>query len=285
MFKYIQKKTFLFSLNKQIQQTEKFQNLLNTPIIKNFISSNSNSRNQNNFLNLFTKKPYTYKITKNEKNPKNKKATGEKKPSLYVGDKVEILPEVGDLNKLSHYEKRMLKHKEIKDTELKVGTILKIQRKKNIALVSNHKTEKKYVDINYLGYYFENNRLKDITLKNKNVPISVDRLRLFSEITKDKNNKITSIKPAKIKYRNDPKNRVDMNNNKVFPVFLPTSREIEALRKKKHEEKKVTELDTEYDIAVKTTYKGENFEKITRNFVGKIFNKNYIEKNLILNDK
>jgi hypothetical protein len=275
MFKITKKINFLSTLDLQIQIKMQLQ--------KKFFASFGKG-----LINLQTKN-YTYKPIKKTKDEKLDLSkyfpSGEKKPSLYKGDKVEILPLVGDQKNISRFERNMLKYKKVPELDLKYGTILKINRTKNTALVTNTKLEDKYVDVNFLGYYFESNRLKTIKQKKASVPISLNRLRLFSEITKNKKEKITSIKPAKIKYRNDPKNRVDLNNGKVFPVFLPTEKEINELRKKKHEEKKLTELDTQYDLAIKTTYKGENFEKITKNFIERIFNKNYIEKRLILNDK
>jgi hypothetical protein len=273
MLKITQRKNFLSTLDLQMQmQMQK----------KLFIFLG------NGLINIQTKN-YIYKPVKKiqEKNLDLSKyyQSGEKKPSLYKGDKVEILPFVGDQKNLSRYEKKLLKFKKFPDLDLKYGTIQRINRSKNTALVTNTKLEKKYIDVNYMGYFFENNSLKAIKQKNVCVPISLNRLRLFSEIKKDSKGKITSIRPAKIKYRNDPKNRVDLNTGKVYPVFLTAKKDIEAYRKKKHEEKKLTELDTKYDIAVMSTYKGENFEKITKNFIDKIFNKNYIEKRLILNDK
>ena len=190
---------------------------------------------------------------------------------------------------MSPFEKRMLKKLDIKDlkkdSKIKLATIQKINRKDNTAVITNYKLKNKYIDLNILGYHFETGNLSIIKRHNESVPIELDRLKLFTKLEKDRNDNIVSFKEAKLVPRKNRSLRVDRATKMKFPIKRLSYEAVENLRKKKHETKKLTPLDTQYDIAVQSTYKGENFEALTQDFIKRIYSKIHIEKRLILKDK
>ncbi len=262
----------LFELNKSSKFT--------------FITSAERQLNKNS-LTFLCVKNFAFKFTKNNSNSNtNKQDKNENKfVKLYPKDRVAIMPEFGDINKLSHFEKRIVKKYDCKDTKIKLATINKINRKKNLAWVSNNKTKNKFIDLNVLGYHFENGTLDIIRHHKESVPIALNRLQLFTKVRKNKNKEVLSIDPAKLIKKSDNSIREDAKTKKQFPVKLPTFKEIEIIRQNKHESKKPSTLDTDYRTAVKSTYKGEDFEEVTKNFLRRIFIKVSTERKLILKDK
>jgi len=261
----------LFSLNK----SSKF----------NFITTTEKQSNRNS-LSFLSAKNFAFKFNKNNSssrqiNTKNKK----KFVRLYPKDRVAILPEFGDVNKLSHFDKRIIKKYDVKDTKIKLATIHKINRKKNLAWVSNNKTKNKFIDLNILGYHFENGTLDIIKHHRESVPIDLNRLQLYNNVKKNNKKEVISIQPADLIKRRDNSIRVDAKTKKVFPVKLPNFEEVEKFRKRKQETKRLSPLDTDYQTAIKSTYEGEDFEEVTKGFLRRIFMKVSTERKLILKDK
>jgi len=285
MFNYLKnRKNALSNISRNIQSfnsTNNFTYLTSTE----YFSTNKkfNSIMFKNFSSNL--KNITKSKTINNNSKSNYDKANKEFVRLYPKDRVGLLPAYGDSNKLSHFEKRILKKYNMTDTKIKLTTINKIQRKKNLALVSNYKQQNKFIDLNILGYHFENGNLSIIKHHKKTVPIELDRLKLFNKVEKDKNKNIVKFFPAKLAPTTNKSNRVDINTQKRFPVKLPTSEEVNIIKQKKHESKKPSVLDTDYDTAVKSTYKGEDFEAISQNFLKRIFTKVSTERKLILKDK
>lgn len=248
-----------------------------------FIRFNPNN-NKCALLSL-TGKNFAFKF-ENKQAASNKKDTEKNKfVRLYSKDKVAIIPPCGDVKKLSNFEKKMIKKLNFTDTKIKLTTINKIDRKKNLAYVSNYKTENKYIDLNILGYHFENGNLSIIKHHKKSVPIPLERLKLYSGLIKDRNKKLIGIRPVTLLNNRDNSKRVDKLTKKAFPVNTLSGAEVEKIRQKKHQTKKLTPFDTSYDVATQATYQGEDFERVTKDFLKRMFTKVSIEKKLILNDK
>jgi hypothetical protein len=280
MFNYLKNKTIITnSIAKNLSELNKSNKF-------NFITVTEKLCNKNSlsFLNV---RNFAFKFTKNDtnRNSNNKNKNENKFVRLYPKDKVAIMPAFGDVDKLSHFEKRIIKKYDIKDTKIKLATINKINRKKNLAWVSNNTTKNKFIDPNVLGYNFENGSLDIIKHHKESVPIALNRLTLYTKVEKNKNKEVVKLQPAKLIKRRDNSIRVDAKTKRVFPVNLPTSEEIEKLRQKKHESKKPSPLDTDYKTAVKSTYIGEDYEEVTKNFLRRIFTKVSTERKLILKDK
>lgn len=251
----------------------------------NFISTANNFENKNS-LSYLTVKNFAYKFNNNNQNKNLKKNNNENKfVRLYPNDKVAIMPAFGEVDKLSHFEKRIIKKYDCKDTKIKLATIHKINRKKNLAWVSNNQTKNKYVDLNILGQHFENGSLDLIKHRKESVPIELNRLTLYNKVEKNNKNEVTKIDPAKLIRSRDNSNRIDLKTKNKFPVKFPTFEEVEKLRQKKHESKKPSPLDTDYKTAVKSTYVGEDFEEATKNFLRRVFTKVSTERKLILKDQ
>lgn len=279
MFNYLKNKTLkINSLGKSLTSLNKISQL-------NFITTSEKQSNKHS-LSFISAKNFAFKFNKNNSGTKQTKDKNENKfVRLYPKDKVAIMPAFGDVKKLSHFEKRILKKYDCKDTKIKLATIHKINRKKNLAWVSNHKTQNKFIDLNVLGYHFENGTLDIIKHHKESVPIELNRLQLYNKVEKNNKKEVVSIQPAKLIKRRDNSIRVDAQTKKVFPVKLPKFEEVEKIRIKKQETKKPSPLDTDYRIAVKNTYAGEDFEELTKNFLRRIFTKVSTERKLILKDK
>ena len=279
MFNYLKNRTTIINhIGKNLSELNKSNKF-------NFITTIEKHSN-NNSLNFLSAKNFAFKFHNNSpKSNSTKDKNDNKFVRLYPKDKVAIMPEFGQVNKLSHFEKRILKKYENKDTKIKLATINKINRKKNLAWVSNNKTKNKFIDLNVLGYHFENGTLDIIRHHKESVPIELNRLQLYTKVEKNKKKEVLSIKPAKLIKRKDNSIRIDTKTKKLFPVKLPTYEEVEKLRQKKHENKKPSPMDTDYTTAVKSTYKGEDFEEVTKNFLRRIFTKVSTERKLILKDK
>jgi len=281
MFNYLKNKGHILNnISKNIPVFEKtqFSNFMN-------IAEKSSKKTYFNFLNV---KNFSFYFKKNINSNSNKLKPNNDRNKfvrLYPKDKVAVLPAFGVVSKLSHFERRILKKYNVKDTRIKLATINKIQRKKGLAYISNNKTKNKYIDLNILGYHFENGNLSMIKHHKESVPVELNRLTLYNKVEKDRNKKIISIKPAKLIKGRDNSFRVDAVTKKVFPVKLPTFEEVEKLRQKKHETKKPSALDTDYNTAIKSTYNGEDFEDVTKNFLKRIFLKVSTERKLILKDQ
>jgi hypothetical protein len=279
MFNYLKNKTTIINnIGKNLSELNKSSKF-------NFITTTEKQSNKNS-LSFLSAKNFAFKFNNKNPNSNSKKDKNENKfVRLYPKDKVAIMPAFGELNKLSHFEKRIVKKYDNKDSKIKLATINKIDRKKNLAWVSNNKTKNKFIDLNVLGYHFENGTLDIIRHHKESVPIELNRLQLYTKVEKNTKKEVLSIKPAKLLKRSDNSIRIDSETKKVFPVKLLTFEEVEKLRQKKHESKKPSALDTDYRTAVKATYKGEDFEEVTKNFLRRIFTKVSTERKLILKDK
>lgn len=279
MFNYLKNKTTIINnIGKNLSELNKSSKF-------NFITTTEKQSNKNS-LSFISGKNFAFKFNNNNPNKNSKTDKNENKfVKLYPKDKVAIMPAFGEVDKLSHFEKRILKKYDNKDSKIKLATINKINRKKNLAWVSNNKTKNKFIDLNVLGYHFENGTLDIIRHHKESVPIELNRLQLYTKVEKNKKKEVLSIKPAKLIKRSDNSIRVDSETKKVFPVKLLNFEEVEKLRQKKHESKKPSALDTDYMTAVRATYRGEDFEEITKNFLRRIFTKVSTERKLILKDK
>ena len=262
MFNYIKNKTYILNnISKNIPDFTKNSNF-------NFTTLTQNISNKKGF-NFLSAKNFSYNF-KNTTNNSKAKNNNDKFVKLYPKDRVAVMPPCGDPKKLSHFEKRLQKKFNCTDTKIKLATINKIQRKKNLAFVSNHQTKNKYIDLNILGYHFENGNLSIIKHHKESVPISLDRLKLFNKVEKDRNKNIISIEHVRLLNKRNQSDRVDAVTRKKFPVKCLTFEDVEKLRQKKQETKKPTPLDTDYNTAVSSTYKGEDFEEVTKDFLRRI---------------
>lgn len=197
---------------------------------------------------------------------------------IFPGDKVVVLPPWG-MSKLSSYAKKKvsLHHKE--DSKVQYGTVLRVLRKKEQAVVSRINEKPKYVSPhNFLNDY-ENGDLSKIKRKTVNLPISIERVRLRDTKVKD------SLKILNIKItRNEAGERIRIRKDDGTEVPIPI-RSKDFSYAKRAQGRKDGLKDTNASIRSIKTYNGENFAEIAKFFIKKIQNKEAIESKLILKDK
>jgi hypothetical protein len=193
---------------------------------------------------------------------------------IYPGDKVLVLPPWG-MNKLSNYERKVITTKFPNKIETQYGTVDKVLRKRNLAIVKGVNKKEKYVSpISFLGAY-EMGDMAKIKRKFTCQPVEINRVFLRDP---EEPGKI-----VKAKLVRDDKGKL-MRINKKTKAEIPLVRKFRTYAQRVSKRKEGPN-DTNGSLVSLKSYRGENFDEIARLFVRRLEEKKEIESRLILKDK
>jgi ribosomal protein L24 len=194
---------------------------------------------------------------------------------IFTGDKVMVLPPWGTA-KISKFAKLRLRLHQRKEMKIKLGTVLKVLRKKNQIVVSGVNKQPVYRSPSTFLQKYESGKFEKISVKYKEMPININRVKL----RRTKNSR-KPIEVKIIKNKNGKRKRIDINTKKE--IKIPKRKNASyAVRNMK---KGTGEKDTPADLLSEITYNGEDFTQVASFFIKNIKNKEAIEQKLILKDK
>lgn len=197
---------------------------------------------------------------------------------IFRGDKVLVLPPWGTA-KLSSFAKAKVKQFHKEDSKIQVGTVLRIMRKKGLAIVSNVNEKPKYVTPAKFLNDYEFGNIQKIRRKIVNLPVALERVKLRCNSGTGKY-KIVNVEMIK----NEEGKTIRINKLTKQEIPSPLKKRDFSYAKRALGRKDGIK-DTPAPVRSTKTYFGENFVDIAKNFVSKIKSKENIESKLILKDK
>lgn len=197
---------------------------------------------------------------------------------IYPKDNVVVLPAFTSLKNLSSFDQRKVKSNSKYDDLSKIqhGRVIKIFRKKNLAIVSGVNRKEKFVNPREYITLVERGDLHKVRRRFVYSPVNLSRLRLRDLSSAE-------IKPLKVKIvtnEEGKKQRVDATTNNIIekPVLSKTYAS-------RVENKKTGPKDTLSVNVLDRTFVGIDYTAIAREFLNRIKEKKTIESNLIFKDK